>query len=1420
MATNLELVQNLYVAYFNRPGDQKGIDFYVDVLNRGAATIDQLSAAFNQSPEYTGLFAGKNSEQIVGIVYQNLFGRAPDQKGLAFWADKLDKKIVTVADVVKYVVAGAVNTDGTPNADAKVFTNKTAAAIAFSDSLLQEGNALAKIAYGSGDPVILAMVKAFIANVTDDASLAAATAGLPSLTEAIAGQNNPGQNANLTAGVDTLNGTAGNDVFTGTLDAGSTPSTTTLSALDTINGGAGNDTLVINVLSAAGVAGSAATLPTVTLSSVETVNLRAAVGVDGDVSTWNGVNTVNVSQIAKSALADALKLKAAATTDVNVKVSAVGDTIKVDGGKNVNVSLNNVATADVVTVTGAKAAVTVSNTGAASVAGTAATLAAVNVTGGSTITVTQKATSDASAAATDGTGATITQGKVTIVGDASTATVVVKQDTAVQASAATAATTAKATTKEVVFTAAAKGDIVTIDFGDGALSFQANKALTAAEVASAFANLAKNVKQGSASAALGIYSDLSGGVSTGVSDGWTSGAVQTVDATHAKVVFSSAVAAADLTIATGGAIAVAQNRVAGATGAGAAAGVLGVANGIVDIQDSAAASIKTITVDGYADTSVIGTTGATASLATLNLSNAELKDAAGADGILDAAAGITVGDTAATLALKLEKVGTSVYYDGQAANTVVKAGLSFTAAPTTLNVNSVGDNYVALTAAATETLNVSGTGTLDVSANDLAGLKSVKVTEKAGLVLNAAVADTVESVDTTGTTGTVSVSIEGNRATYTGGAGVDNVTVTNSDVAISKAINLGAGNDTLDLSQDLTVDPTVELNGGDGVDTIILSAAAAAARSAASTFETKITGFEKLGITAATSNYTVDMTNMDDINYVVSANSTVGATPEVQTFSVTSGVAAVKTNATQTLNFAGTAITVNGNITVGGVTVAVVTTDTASDIATKVVTALNGQLAGGSANAVKAAAVGSTVTFTIDTRDGALASLPVVATTATATGLPATATAGIAFNANAQTITIGGVAVNLVAGDIDATGAAVAGSGDDTAAEVATKIVSALDAATATYDAAGTSNAGAAVTVKYAANGNQANITLGATTSGVAIGAVTEATPGTAGTAGLIIDKLANKGTLELTAAGAGVEVKILDAATGTADVLNIVTNAATGANLGTVTANKVETINVSANDTDVTTSASGAAKVSTNTLTLAADKAATINVSGAGNVVLKLDASSTAVTLIDGSTATGKLTVTTLAGDAAATTVKGGAGADVLTAQGANDVLIGGAGTDTLKVVGLAASAVTLTGGDGVDSFDVSGFLAANAGAAVTITDLAKGETIKFVSDVNLNFASSKVALIPEATFDNYVTEAAKAAGLAAATHTGTPATPALHGIAWFQFGSNTFIVQDNGGSAGVFDNATDIIVKLTGTVDLSNSSINDVGQGTLQFL
>ena len=684
----------------------------------------------------------------------------------------------------------------------------------------------------------------------------------------------------LTTGLDNIAGTTGNDTVTAIIDGTTDAIATTLTPLDSINGAGGTDVMNLNILNGSGVAGTAvAAVPSVSISNVETVNLRSAVAVAADLSTWSGVTAVNVTQISATGggAVDALKLTAAATADVNVTAKSVGDTVAVIGGKAVNVTLTDVAaTADVVTIGGAAVAdpagvVTVSMTGAAytTTAGDHA-LSAVNVTGGTTITVTQKATSDASAAAADTGADTVTQGAVTIVAGSATTSVVIKQDTAIQEKVAVAAVAGTATTQEVVFVAMTAGQTASLDMGAGILTFTAKKALTAAEAASAFANLIAGDDQGNASATLGLYSDNGANVAT---DTWASASVVTVDATHSKVVFSTSLST-EAPIAENGAtvgVDTVGGVVTGIDAVTAVTGVMGIAAGAVDIEDDAAHALTSITLDSYGTGSDIGsTTAATTNLATLNLSN------------VAEAVTLVVKDTAATLALTLQNVG----YDLNLNDAAVASDLTFTIAPTTLNVTSTGSNIVKLvnTDNGLETLNVTGTGLLDLSAASVGtGLKTVTVSGTAGLKLNGAESANITSVNSSATTGATTATIDGAVATYTGGAGVDTVSLATS-TALTKAIDLGAGDDTLSFVALAVTGSSATLSGGAGTDTLSMSAAEADALDGSA--QSFYTNFERLtintvvGDTDATQDtLTLNLENLGFVNYVTTNGTIVGGTP-------------------------------------------------------------------------------------------------------------------------------------------------------------------------------------------------------------------------------------------------------------------------------------------------------------------------------------------------------------------------------------------------------------------------------------------------------------------------------------------------------------------------------------------------------------
>lgn len=284
-------------------------------------------------------------------------------------------------------------------------------------------------------------------------------------------------------------------------------------------------------------------------------------------------------------------------------------------------------------------------------------------------------------------------------------------------------------------------------------------------------------------------------------------------------------------------------------------------------------------------------------------------------------------------------------------------------------------------------------------------------------------------------------------------------------------------------------------------------------------------------------------------------------------------------------------------------------------------------------------------------------------------------------------------------------------------------------------------------------------------------------------------------GTLNLTSSGAGsYVVQGAGFAAGTADVFNVNVSNASGINAGTVTVNSVETLNLAAIDTKSTN-----AGVNTDTLNLSADSVTSIKVTGNANLVLT--GANQTVTSVDASALNGGLTYTTAGG--VAEIVKGGMLGNQLTAAAGNvgDTLIGGAGVDTIIA---NSGADTLTGNGGNDTFKFS-TVTANVNTYSTITDAHIGNSLVLIDKGLEVFNTAKVTLANTAVFQDYANAVVAAGGDASANGY----------IGWFQFNGDTYIVESlhNGNTTTgtpSFVNGTDLIVKLTGLVDLSHTSIN----------
>lgn len=377
MALSPAEIQNAYVAFFNRPADVAGLNYWSSYAGSSADLLNTLAA----SAEYQALYAGLNPTQLVNTVYQNLFGHEPDVAGLSYWVSQLANGALSVGKM-----ADAIN-KGAQGSDATIISNRVSAATAFTSAL---DSADKIVAYAAVNSTGLSAVKTWLAGVkADAASLSSATSAssLATLTSTV--QSNIGGGAySLTLGADSLTGSAANDTFL----ADNTGASKALTAIDRVNGGAGSD--ILRVLNASGDA--LESVPLGGLSSVETVWLEGGALTSGnalDMSALAGVSAVTVS--APTAMADGASytFKTGANQKLTLTklagtASGATSTVKLDGGNSV--TLNGLGTDLTLDAASASSTLTLAASGAGStlaLANSGGQLATLTLTGDKSLSI-------------------------------------------------------------------------------------------------------------------------------------------------------------------------------------------------------------------------------------------------------------------------------------------------------------------------------------------------------------------------------------------------------------------------------------------------------------------------------------------------------------------------------------------------------------------------------------------------------------------------------------------------------------------------------------------------------------------------------------------------------------------------------------------------------------------------------------------------------------------------------------------------------------------------------------------------------------------------------------------------------------------------------------------------------------------------
>lgn len=308
---NQKKIAALYVAAYNRAPDQEGLEYwtnflqdaddeyaaYVSVAERFVA-VDLFDEIYNTS---------EGNRLFVESVYQNMFGEAGDEEGIAYWTEALDNGASKGAFLVRFLDAARGYEADPENplneqalAHQAILENKIDVGLYYVETL---GEATNVTTPGDvNDPAYQNSINIIAGVTADEATVAAAKADINNQSAELIGETfflTEGPDRDTDAPEGFIKGTAGNDKFIADVVQVNGLQVNTLGSGDRLDGGAGNDTLQAEITAGAyagGSGGNMAIKPTT--KNIENIVLNAVENtLSGDAASEVYLNAQNMTDI-------------------------------------------------------------------------------------------------------------------------------------------------------------------------------------------------------------------------------------------------------------------------------------------------------------------------------------------------------------------------------------------------------------------------------------------------------------------------------------------------------------------------------------------------------------------------------------------------------------------------------------------------------------------------------------------------------------------------------------------------------------------------------------------------------------------------------------------------------------------------------------------------------------------------------------------------------------------------------------------------------------------------------------------------------------------------------------------------------------------------------------------------------------------
>lgn len=106
-----ETVLEAYIAYYGRPADPEGLEYWANRLRNEGGNLSSIIDAFATSREFEDRFGHLTNEQLVTKIYAQLFDRKPETEGHSYYVGELNVGSKNLQTIALDVLYGAQNDD-------------------------------------------------------------------------------------------------------------------------------------------------------------------------------------------------------------------------------------------------------------------------------------------------------------------------------------------------------------------------------------------------------------------------------------------------------------------------------------------------------------------------------------------------------------------------------------------------------------------------------------------------------------------------------------------------------------------------------------------------------------------------------------------------------------------------------------------------------------------------------------------------------------------------------------------------------------------------------------------------------------------------------------------------------------------------------------------------------------------------------------------------------------------------------------------------------------------------------------------------------------------------------------------------------------------------------------------------------------